>query len=116
LSREIPGYDVIRALNRSCGTAYTLFDVGGEQLTYYAKGRFLGQRGGPCASSIVDPLLNDSARLHDILSRWGVDYLYVSRTRPPGGHDVRSDDPVFRRSFRPVLRSSAADLYALVAD
>ncbi len=114
LSREVPGYDVLRELNRSCDTGYTIFVVGGERLTYYAKGRFLGQWGGPFARRIVEPLLDDSERLHAILSGWGVDYLYVSRTRSPGSPDVRSDDPLFRRSFRPVLRTPAADLYALV--
>jgi hypothetical protein len=116
LSREVPGYDVLRALNRSCGTAYTLFVVGGERLAYYAKGRFLGQRGGPFASAMVESTLNETEHLHDRLSGWGVDYLYVSRPRLPGHPDVRSDDPRFRLLFRLMLRGSAGDLYALADD
>jgi 4-amino-4-deoxy-L-arabinose transferase-like glycosyltransferase len=113
LSRELPGYDVVSALNRSCGATYTLFAVADENLAYYSKGRFLGQPGGPFARVLVEPLLNDAERLRAVLSGWRVDYLSVGLTPRPGFPDVQREDPLFRRSFHSVLRTSTRELYVL---
>lgn len=114
LARELPGYDAIRSLNLGCGARYTLFVVGGENLAYFAKGRFLGQAGGPYARGLVEPLLGDPERLRDLLSGWGVDFLSISRARRPGARDVNVHDPLFRRWFTPILRTPGTDLYALL--
>jgi hypothetical protein len=113
LLRELPGYDVVSALNRSCGAGYTLFSVMDENLAYYSKGRFLGQPGGVFPRMFVEALLSDAERLRAVLSGWGVDYLSIGRPPRPGSPDVRREDPLFRRSFQSVLRTPTRELYAL---
>lgn len=114
LARELPGYDAIRILNASCGAEYTLFVIGGQNLAYYAEGRFLGHAGGPFARDRVEPMLGDPERLREVLLGWGVNFLYVSRARPPGAPEVRIQDPLFQRWFATVSRTLGGDLYALL--
>jgi 4-amino-4-deoxy-L-arabinose transferase-like glycosyltransferase len=111
LERELPGYDAIGALNRSCGASYTVFAIGGQNLAYYAKGRFLGQAGGPFARRHVEPTYGSPEELRDRLVEWGVDFLYVSPTRRADAPDLRNLE--FRRWFLTVLQTPGSDLYAL---
>jgi hypothetical protein len=82
LVRELPGYRAIQLLNQRCGASYTVFAFDAENLTYYAQGRFLGQRGGPFAQRPLVSLRHDPGRLDAALSRWGVDDLLVNHPRP----------------------------------
>jgi 4-amino-4-deoxy-L-arabinose transferase-like glycosyltransferase len=83
LVRELPGYRAIQSLNARCGAGYTLFAFDGENLTYYTRGRFLGQRSGPFAQRPLVPLLRDPERLHAALLAWGVDDLLVNHPFEP---------------------------------
>jgi 4-amino-4-deoxy-L-arabinose transferase-like glycosyltransferase len=113
LLRELPGYDVVSALNRSCGASYTLIAFMDQNLAYYSKGRFLGQPGGAFSGTLVGTLLSDAERLRAVLSGWGVDYLSIGRPPKPGSPDVRREDPLFQRSFQSVLRTPTHELFAL---
>ena len=113
LLRELTGYDVVSALNRSCGSDYTLFSVMDSNLAYYSKGRFLGQPGGAFPRRLVEPFLNDAERVRAVLSGWGVDYLSIGRPPRPSSPDVQREDPLFQRSFQSVLRAPTRELYAL---
>jgi hypothetical protein len=105
LLRELPGYRAIQLLNQRCGASYTVFAFDAENLTYYARGRFLGQRGGPYAQSLLAPLRHDPGRLDAALSGWGVDDLLVNHPLRDAAVPFAAEagrEPL-ARWFRPVL-------------
>jgi 4-amino-4-deoxy-L-arabinose transferase-like glycosyltransferase len=114
LGRELAGYPALHELNARCGSRYTVFGLEAENLTYYAEGRFLGQRGGPFDQRWVAPLLLDAERLHAALGRWGVEYLLVNH--PPAGLAAwpPGREAAFGLRFRPLLATPGTDLFALL--
>ena len=107
LVRELPGYQAIQLLNQRCGASYTVYAFDAENLTYYARGRFLGQRGGPTAQRRLAPLLADPGRLDAALRRWNVDYLLVNHPVPGAGVPTAAAagrmELALAPWFRPVL-------------
>lgn len=104
LVRELPGYRAIQLLNQRCGASYTVFAFDAENLTYYAQGRFLGQRGGAFAQRPLAPLRRDPGRLDAALSRWEVDDLLVNHPRPDAAvpFAVEAGGEQLARWFLPV--------------
>jgi Dolichyl-phosphate-mannose-protein mannosyltransferase len=118
LARELPGYRAIALLNRRCGASYTVFAFDAENLTYYAQGRFLGQRSGPFAQRPLAPLRRDPGRLDAALSRWGVDDLLVNHPLPAAAvpFAVEAGREQLARWFQPLPTGPwpAAELFVLL--
>jgi hypothetical protein len=109
LRRVLPPYAAIEYLNRSRGSAYTVYAVGAENLAYFADGNYLGDWFGPFSYSRIYGRPNgDPEALDRNLRRIGAGYLLIDRGRWPAG--VR-DDEAFRRHFRERLRGTGFVLY-----
>jgi hypothetical protein len=92
LEKRVPEY---RAVVRA-GTG-TIYVCGGEQLKYYAKGRFLGDFYGPYSYDRVLGNARDTASIADRLRRIDAEYFLVAtRVCPPplatGGMDLVYSD------------------------
>jgi hypothetical protein len=107
LTRELPGYELVRWLNDRCGGSYVLYALGAENLAYYVRGRFLGQVGGPFAQRRVAPLLTEPEQLYAMLSQWGAQYLLL---RP---REATPPDPHFTARFRSLRVAGDDELFAL---
>ena len=82
LTRRVPGYEALRTIQRVEGTEYSVYALYGENLRYYADGRFLGDWFGPVRFSRVKAVLGDGRALYDELRSLGACYLLVRRPRP----------------------------------
>ncbi len=109
LDRRVAGHAAIRWLNEMHGASYTLYAARAPELTYYARGRFLGQARGPHRISRIRPLLGDAAALHRELRAIGVDYLLVAGEARP----ALARDESFARLFLRILGDDRFDLYEL---
>jgi hypothetical protein len=113
LARELPVYPAIAWLNRTRGSAYTVWALHAENMTYFADGRFLGDWFGPAGFFFVLRDLHTPAELHGRLRRLDAGHLLVT---------VRNEglpfpeDPDFRRWFAPVYADPAARVYELRDD
>lgn len=112
LVRRLPGYAAVSHLNATLGTRYALYACRGEELAYFARGRFLGQWAGPAR---YDHVLRD-VRVHDVeklerrLVALGADHLLLV----DGGCNVSPiDRPAIARRLPSVYRDSRAEVFRL---
>jgi 4-amino-4-deoxy-L-arabinose transferase-like glycosyltransferase len=79
LSRWVPAYRAITFLDRRHGDGeYTVYGLGFGPVRYYARGRYLGDRYGVYGWGPVWSWQQRPVDVHDVLRRWGVDYLLTS--------------------------------------
>jgi hypothetical protein len=110
LARRQPLYPAIAFLNRTLGSGYTLWAYHAENMTYYARGRFMGDWIGPARFDRVLRDLRDPEDLHDRLRRLRADHLLLPG--PESGMPFPEDD-AFRRWFQPVYADPHAHIYQL---
>jgi 4-amino-4-deoxy-L-arabinose transferase-like glycosyltransferase len=109
LARSLPVYPAVAWLNRTRGSAYTVWALHAESMAYLARGRFLGDWFGPAG---FESVLAGAARPEDLyrkLRRLGAGHLLVTEA---GGLPFPEDD-AFRRWFTPVYADPHARVYAL---
>ena len=110
LGRQVPGYPAIATMNDLAGRDYTVYALYGENLRYYAEGRFLGDRFGPFRFSRVEAVLGDSRALADELDGLGACFLLLRHPRP---RQLLPDDAESRRLFRERAAGEGFVLYRL---
>ena len=117
LTRRLPVYPAIAALNRELGRGYVLWAWRAENMAYFADGRFLGDWFGPASFAHVQAAAPDAESLHRELRRLGATHLLL----PARGLDGREiappvpEDEAFRRWFALVYQDRHARVYALRA-
>jgi 4-amino-4-deoxy-L-arabinose transferase-like glycosyltransferase len=111
LARSLPVYPAIAFLNRTRGSAYTLWALHAENMTYFAAGRFLGDWFGPAGFSRVLANARDAGSLHRELRRLGADYLLLPADMAPLKLPI--SDGELRRWFQLVYQDANARVYAL---
>jgi hypothetical protein len=80
-------------------------------MTYYARGRFLGDWIGLARFDRVLPGLHGPEDFHDRLRRLGAGFLLIPHGTP--GLPFPEDDAAFRRWFLPLYADSRASVYRL---
>ena len=111
LARALPVYPALAHLNRTRGSAYTVWALYAENMTFFADGRFLGDWVGPASFQRVLGASRDAASFRRELRRLGATHLLIPDRReltPPF-----PDDAAFRRWFRLVYRDQGARIYEL---
>jgi hypothetical protein len=110
LARWQPCYPAVAYLNRTLGSGYTVWAVHAENMSYYARGRFLGDWGGPARFGRVLLDLQGFQDLHDRLRRLDAGYLLI-----PSRAKVLPfpEDAAGQRWFQPVYADPAARVYKL---
>ena len=112
LTRRQPCYAAVSYLNRTLGSGYGVWALHAENMTYYARGRFLGDWIGLGRFDRVLGGLHDPAELNDRLRWLGVGYLLLPRQRQ-GVALPFPEDAAFRRWFEPVYADPNASVYRL---
>ena len=107
LLREVSGFEAIQAIHRAEGAEYSVYALYGENLRYYANGRFLGDWFGPARYSRIKAVLDDGQALYDELRGLGACYLLIRRHQPQA---LMPEDALTRGQFE--LRASG-DNFAL---
>ena len=110
LERQLPSYPVYREMNRRHGSAYSVYALHDESMTYYCDGRHLGDWFGP--NRYADVPLGSGTELYGWLRERDVSYLLVdesamSRHLP--------DDDFFRSHFERIDARGSIVAYALKA-
>jgi 4-amino-4-deoxy-L-arabinose transferase-like glycosyltransferase len=109
LARSLPFYPAVAWLNRTRGSAYTVWALHAERLAYLADGRYLGEWFGPASFARVLAGVRSPGELYGRLRGLGAGYLLVTEE---GGLPFPEDD-AFRRWFTPVYSDPQARVYAL---
>ncbi|HEV2855805.1 MAG TPA: hypothetical protein VHC97_23660 [Thermoanaerobaculia bacterium] len=110
LARRLPVYPAVAWLNRTRGSAYTVWALKAESMAYFADGRFLGDWIGPASFDRVLDDLKGPADLHARLRRLGADHLLVPRDKESPSFPQDAD---LRPWFEPVYEDRWARLYEL---
>jgi hypothetical protein len=110
LARRLPVYPAVAWLNRTRGSAYTVWALQAEEMAYFADGRFLGDWIGPASFDRVLDGLQGPADLHARLRRLGADHLLVPRDKERPDFPRDAD---LRRWFKPVYEDRWAQVYEL---
>jgi hypothetical protein len=110
LARRQPLYPAIAFLNHTLGSGYALWACHAENMTYYARGRFMGDWIGPARFDRVLRDLRGPEDLHDRLRRLRADHLLLPS--PESGMPF-PEDAAFRRWFQPVYADPHAHIYQL---
>jgi hypothetical protein len=116
LAHALPLYPAIAWLNRTRGSAYTVWALHAEHMAYFADGRFRGDWVGLASFERVLRGLEGPADLHRRLRGLGVDHLLVNLlvyTRQEA--QPFPQDGELRRWFEPVYEDGAARVYRLRA-
>jgi hypothetical protein len=110
LARWQPCYPAVASLNRTLGSGYTVWAFHAENMSYYARGRFLGDWAGPARFDRVLADLRGPQDLHDRLRRLDAGYLLI-----PERADLQPlpQDSAWRLWFQPVYADPAARVYKL---
>jgi len=112
LARRQPVYPAIAYLNRTLGSRYTVWALHAESMTYYARGRFLGDWLGPARFNRVLEGVRGPGDFHHRLRGLGAGYLLLPTQRT----DVNlpfPEDAVFQRWFQPIYADPEARVYRL---
>ncbi|MCB1009361.1 MAG: glycosyltransferase family 39 protein [Acidobacteria bacterium] len=107
LDRKVPCHAAVRFSNERPGAAPTLFAVGAPELTYYARGRFLGHVLGPHRAGRIVPYLGDPEALHRELRSMDVDELLI----PVGFRSSLLRGAELDRLFRPLYADARCELF-----
>lgn len=110
LARQVPGYQALLEIERAEGSRYAVYALYGENLRYYASGRFVGDWFGPASFRQLQPLLRDGRALYGELRDLGVCYLLIRRERPRA---VLPRDEPARRHFELRASDESYALYRL---
>ncbi len=110
LTRWQACYPAVAFLNRTLGSGYTVWAVHAENMSYYARGRFLGDWAGPAKFDRVLSDLRGPQDLHDRLRRLDAGYLLI-----PERADLQPlpQDAAWRLWFQPIHADSGARVYKL---
>ena len=111
LAERLPIWPAVRFLNRTRGSAYTVYAFHAENMVYLAQGRFLGDWNGPGRFSLVQPLTHDPVALAAKLRELGADSMLVV---DDSGVFLPTTDPAFRACFRRIYSDGAAEVFAVV--
>ena len=109
LDRQVAGHAALRHLEADRGKRYVVYVLGAPDLTYYARGRLLGQARGPYRVGRVRPLLANAAGLHRALLEADADHFLIVgalRDRMPRNAD-------FARRFSLRFADDRSELFAL---
>jgi 4-amino-4-deoxy-L-arabinose transferase-like glycosyltransferase len=110
LARRQPVYPAVAYLNRTLGSGYTVWALHAENMTYYARGRFLGDWIGRARFDRMLPGLRGPEDLHGRLRRLGADHLLTTHQ----GLDLPfPEDAAFQRWFQPVYTDPHTRVYRL---
>jgi 4-amino-4-deoxy-L-arabinose transferase-like glycosyltransferase len=116
LAHALPLYPAIAWLNRTRGSAYTVWALNAENMAYFADGRFRGDWIGLASFERVLGGLKGPADLHRRLRGLKVDYLLVNLPASKGlGRLSFPEDRELRSWFEPVYEDGAARIYRLRA-
>ena len=110
LAEQLPLWPAVRFLNRTQGSAYTVYAFHAENMVYLAEGRFLGDWNGPDRFGVMEPLIRDPAALHRRLREMGAGFLM---TVEGYGVELPSDDPEFRARFQRIYADGIAQVFAV---
>jgi len=108
LTRELPLYAAVAAVNRLAGRDATLYGLHAERTIYYFEGRQIGEWNGPYRFSRIEPLLGDPERLERRLRELGADLLLV----PAGNQPALARGTELESRFRLVYRDGDARVLA----
>ena len=111
LARKVPLYTAVAWLNRTRGSAYTVWALNAENVNYFADGRYMGDWVGPASFSRVLAAGRTPEALHRELRRLGADHLLVPTAAGKGL--PFPEDAVFRRWFELVYEDAEARVYTL---
>jgi len=111
LAERLPIWPAVRFLNRTRGSAYTVYAFHAENMVYLAQGRLLGDWNGPGRFNLVQPLTRYPAALHAKLQELGADSMLVV---DDSGVFLPVGDPVFRQLFRRVYSDGVAEVFEVV--
>ncbi len=112
LSRQVAGFEAVAAMNRAEGRDYTVYALYGENLRYYAGGRFLGDWFGPARYSRIEAVLTDSRALAGEIESLGACFFLL---RHPRARELLPADPNFDRHFQQIAAGDGFMLYRLPA-
>jgi 4-amino-4-deoxy-L-arabinose transferase-like glycosyltransferase len=116
LARWQPCYPAISYLNRTLGSGYAVWALHAENMTYYARGRFMGDWIGLGRFDRVLPGLRGPGDLHDRLSRLGAGYMLLPSQSQSQSQTLSlpfPQDAAFQRWFAPVYADPRAAVYRL---
>jgi 4-amino-4-deoxy-L-arabinose transferase-like glycosyltransferase len=111
LARKVPLYPAVAWLNRTRGSAYTVWALNAEQVNYFADGRYLGDWTGPASFGRVLAAGRTPEALHRELRRLGAGHLLVPKATGKGL--PFPEDAAFRHWFQLVYEDAEARVYAL---
>jgi hypothetical protein len=111
LARKVPAYAAVAWLNRTRGSAYTVWALNAESVTYFAAGRYLGDWTGLASFDRVLAAGRTPETLHRELRRLGADHLLVPKAAGKGL--PFPEDATFQRWFKLVYEDAEARVYAL---
>lgn len=83
LTREVPGWSLVAALEDVPGPRRTVYAYYGERLRFYSRHRWLGDTSGPYRWGRVKPVLADPAALARVLRGFGADFFVWVRAGQP---------------------------------
>jgi hypothetical protein len=107
---QLPVYRSLSWLNRTRGSAYTVWALDAERMAYFARGRSLGDWIGPASYGRVLAGLQGPEDLRRRLRRLGATHLLVTEE----GRDLPfPDDAAFRRRFRLVYADGHARVFSI---
>ena len=112
LARQLPVYPALRFLNQSRGDNYTVYALHAENMTYFARGKFIGDWNGPGSFPRVLQGLDSSCVLFSRLRLLDVDYLIIPNAKLWA--EVPQDS-CFQKCFTSVFADSGATVFALAA-
>ena len=110
LARRLATYPAIQELNRTLGSAFTVYAVHDENMVYWADGTLLGDFTGPASFARVIPLAEDPPRFVEALRRLGVTHLLVKKADPGLSTTARASLPIW---FRKIYEDEATEVFEL---
>ncbi len=107
LARQVEGFWAIQTMNQLAGRNYTVYTLYGENLRYYAEGRFLGDWFGPARFSSIEAKLGDAGALAGELGDLGACFFLIRHPRP---RELMPADP---GHFQEITAGDGYALYRL---
>jgi hypothetical protein len=112
LTREVPGWSLVAALEEVPGPRRTVYAYYGERLRFYSRHRWLGDTSGPYRWGRVKPLFEDPAALVHTLEGFGADFFVWVRVGQPEPAWLASGAP----GLEPVHADPAGVIYRVTPD
>jgi hypothetical protein len=112
LLARLPVYAALRFLDESRREHDVAYQLGAEQMQYYARGRLLGDHNTPVRYSVLLARATDAEGAIRTLREWGVDWLLVTREARPLLPGDPGDWPGVRRAYA----DANAEVFELTGD